>query len=233
MPVTLGWQEITVRLALTVFAGALIGFNRTERGRPAGLRTTLLVCLAASVAMIQTNLLMGTAGRTPDSFIMLDLMRLPLGILTGMGFIGAGAVLRRGDIVHGVTTAATLWMVTIIGLCLGGGQLALGMIALALSVIVLWALQWLEFRVHQDRHATLILSLAADGPTEEDIRAAVMKAGHDIASADVSYKAAEAGMERTVRFEVRWRGYPNDFQTPPYVRQLTERPGVLTLQWRA
>jgi len=232
VPVTLGWQEITVRLALTVFAGALIGINRTERGRPAGLRTTLLVCLAASVAMIQTNLLMGTAGRTPDSFIMLDLMRLPLGVLTGMGFIGAGAVLRRGDIVHGVTTAATLWMVTIIGLCLGGGQLALGMITTVLSVIVLWALQWLEFRLHQDRHATLILSLAADGPTEEDIRSAVKNARHDITSTDVSYRAGAAGMERTVHFEVRWRGYPQDFQTPAYVRQLSERPGVLTLQWR-
>jgi putative Mg2+ transporter-C (MgtC) family protein len=58
---------------------------------------------------------------------MNDLMRLPLGILIGVGFIGGGAILRRDDIVVGVTTAATLWLVTVIGLCLGGGQLALGL----------------------------------------------------------------------------------------------------------
>jgi len=54
---------------------------------------------------------------------VMDLMRLPLGILTGVGFIGGGAIFKKGDLVTGVTTAATLWMVTVIGLCLGGGQL--------------------------------------------------------------------------------------------------------------
>ena len=84
MPLTLTWQDIAIRLALSVLAGGLIGLDRGEHGRPAGLRTTLLVCLAAAVAMIQTNLLLATTGRTTDSFVTLDLMRLPLGILTGM-----------------------------------------------------------------------------------------------------------------------------------------------------
>jgi putative Mg2+ transporter-C (MgtC) family protein len=93
MPTTLEWYDIGWRLFLTVIAGAVIGINRAERGRSAGLRTTILVCLAASVSMIQVNLLLATAGRSPNSFIMLDLLRLPLGVLTGMGFIGAGAKL--------------------------------------------------------------------------------------------------------------------------------------------
>jgi putative Mg2+ transporter-C (MgtC) family protein len=105
------WYDIAIRLAFTVFAGACIGINRGEHGQPAGMRTTILVCLAAAVSMIQANLLLATAGRAPDSFITLDLMRLPLGILSGMGFIGAGAILRRGSMVMGVTTAATLWYV--------------------------------------------------------------------------------------------------------------------------
>ena len=92
MPLTLTWHDILLRLALSVFAGALMGVDRSEHGRPAGLRTTLLVCLAAAVAMIQTNLLMLTVGKASDSFVVLDLMRLPLGILTGMGFIGGGAI---------------------------------------------------------------------------------------------------------------------------------------------
>src|ERR1700683_830561 len=107
MPLTLTWQEIALRLALSVVAGTLIGLDRGEHCHPAGLRTTLLVCLAAAVAMIQANLLLDTTGKAGDSFITLDLMRLPLGILTGMGFIGGGAILRRDSLVVGVTTAAT------------------------------------------------------------------------------------------------------------------------------
>jgi len=141
MPTTLGWSEIALRLALTVVAGSLIGLNRGEHGRPAGLRTTLLVCLAASVAMIQTNLLLMTVGKTQDSFVVMDIMRLPLGILSGMGFIGAGAIVRRDNIVLGVTTAATLWFVTVIGLCFGGGQIILGLVSLGLGLMVLWGLK--------------------------------------------------------------------------------------------
>jgi putative Mg2+ transporter-C (MgtC) family protein len=107
---TLDWYEIAIRLLLTLLAGGLVGLNRTEHGRPAGLRTTMLVCLAASISMIQANLLMNTNGKPSDSFITLDLMRLPLGILTGVGFIGAGAILRKDDIVFGITTAATVYV---------------------------------------------------------------------------------------------------------------------------
>src|SRR5258708_5241154 len=105
MVATLGWHEIALRLALTLVAGGLIGINRGERGRPAGLRTTLLVCLAASVAMIEANVLLATVGKASDSFVVLDPMRLPLGVLSGIGFIGGGAILRRDDLVLGVTTA--------------------------------------------------------------------------------------------------------------------------------
>src|ERR1700751_4826488 len=118
MIIDLQWPEIALRLALAIAAGLLLGYNREERGKVAGMRTTVLVCLAASAAMIQVNILLPTAGRPHDSFVMNDLMRLPLGILTGVGFIGGGAILRRDNIVVAVTPAATLWLATVIGLCL-------------------------------------------------------------------------------------------------------------------
>lgn len=83
------------------------------------------------------NILLPVDGKTATSFGTMDLMRLPLGILTGVGFIGGGAILRRGDLVTGVTTAATLWVVTVIGLCFSGGQLGLG---IGTSVLVLFTL---------------------------------------------------------------------------------------------
>lgn len=121
MPIELHWPAIALRLALTIAAGGLLGAERSKTGHAAGLRTTLLVSLAASVAMIQMNLLLPTNGKPPDSYAVMDLMRLPLGILTGVGFIGAGAIVHNNELVVGVTTAATLWFATVVGLCMGGG----------------------------------------------------------------------------------------------------------------
>jgi len=117
----------------------------------------MLVGLAASVAMIQANLLLAVGGKTAQSFGVLDLMRLPLGILTGVGFIGGGAILRRGDLVLGVTTAATLWLTTVVGLCFGGGQIGLGSAGTALALATLSTLTWLESRIPQDHLARLVI----------------------------------------------------------------------------
>jgi putative Mg2+ transporter-C (MgtC) family protein len=144
---TVDWQTIALRLFLTTVAGFLISFNRGGHGEPAGLRTTLLVCLAASIAMLQANLMLGARGKAPDSYVVLDLKRLPLGILTGVGFIGAGAIFRQNDLVRGITTAATLWFVTVIGLCFGGGQIGLGIAGTAIGVAALWGLKEFEERM--------------------------------------------------------------------------------------
>jgi hypothetical protein len=91
MATTIDWFDIALRLALSGVASAVIGANRGEHDRPVGLRTTMLVSLslAATISMIQVNLLLPIAGKSADSFVVMDLMRLH--ILSGMGFIGAGA----------------------------------------------------------------------------------------------------------------------------------------------
>ena len=169
MPLTPTWTDIAVRLALTMLAGAIIGLNRGARGHAAGFRTTILVALAASVAMIQANILLPLGGKTPDLFSVMDLMRLPLGILTGVGFIGGGAIVKKGDLVVGVTTAATLWLVTVIGLCLGGGQLALGVITTILAVITLWVLRWVDRIIPREHRARLIVTCDPSWNALEDI----------------------------------------------------------------
>ncbi|HLJ15483.1 MAG TPA: MgtC/SapB family protein [Bryobacteraceae bacterium] len=230
MPITLGWREIALRLALTVLAGALIGFNRGQHGRAAGLRTTMLVCLAASIAMIQTNLLLGTAGKAPNSFIVMDLMRLPLGILSGMGFIGAGAIVRRDDLVLGVTTAATLWFVTVLGLCFGGGQIALGLVSLTLGMIILWLLKWAEELMHRERRATLILTSSIEGPSDEEVRNSLLAGGFRIASSAIAYAAA--AQRRELSCEVGWNAAREDGRPPDFLNRLAQHPGVLELQWK-
>lgn len=233
MPLNLTWEEIAVRLALTVIAGSLIGINRSEGGHAAGLRTTLLVCLAASVAMIQTNLLMPMKGKTPESFAVLDLMRLPLGILTGMGFIGGGAILRRGEMVHGVTTAATLWLVTVVGLCLGGGQLGLGMAATGLALVILWVLKSLESRLGQVRNGRLAVVIDGGGPTEDELRALLAQAGIEITSWCVVRRRRHGGARHGVKCGLRWHARPGDAPMPAVIDDLSRYVGVQNLRWKA
>jgi putative Mg2+ transporter-C (MgtC) family protein len=230
MPLTLTWHDIALRLVLSAAAGALIGLDRGEHGHPAGLRTTLLVCLAAAVAMIQANLLLDTTGKTGDSFITLDLMRLPLGILTGMGFIGGGAILRRDGFVVGVTTAATLWFVTVIGLCFGGGQIALGISASAIGILVISALRWIDYRIKQEQHGILYLTTERDEPKQEAIRDVVQKAGYKISVASVAY--VNQTQQRELEFRLQWHAAPQIVEAPPFLRDLISDPHVVTAQWK-
>jgi len=201
MPIEPTWAEIAVRLLMTLIAGAVIGLNREARGHAAGLRTTILVGLAAAVAMIQANVLLTVGGKTSDSFGVMDLMRLPLGILTGVGFIGAGAILQRGDLIIGVTTAATLWIMTVIGLCLGGGQLALGSAATILAVITLWTLRALDARIPREHRAIIVVS-ASDNSSLSPIEVSRLlgKAGYR-----ARVVRLEEGERTTLTFEVHWR----------------------------
>ena len=169
MPLHPTWQDIGLRLLLTMVA------SRNHRFRPrcarrkyaAGLRTTILVGLAASIAMIQANILLSIGGKTPDSFGVMDLMRMPLGILTGVGFIGGGTILRRGDLVTGVTTAATLWATTVIGLCLGGGQLILGVAGTILAIVTLSAMKWFDIRIPREHRAMLVIRAPASSSASD------------------------------------------------------------------
>ncbi|MDB5529137.1 MAG: ATPase [Devosia sp.] len=196
------WQDIAIRLLLTLIAGALIGFDRGSRGHAAGLRTTMLVCLAASIAMIQANILLSTGGKADDSFIRMDVMRLPLGILTGVGFIGAGTILKRENQVTGVTTASTLWIVTVIGLCFGGGQIALGIVATVLSVVTLSGLKLLDDRMTRE-HRAIVIVRQKPGEPYLDLDAAIRPQGYR-AELRQSGKADEGGQAR-LWFEIVWK----------------------------
>ncbi len=226
-----GWQPIALRLFLTLVAGFLIGLNRGGHGEPAGLRTTMLVCLAASIAMMQANLLLGTAGRPPDSYVVFDLMRFPLGILTGVGFIGAGAIFRQDTLLRGVTTAATLWFVTVIGLCIGGGQIALGMVGTGIGLVVLWGLKAVELYVPEYKSAILVVVASLEGPGASEVRTRLEAAGFRILRFSETY-LNRGDRQRTIRCAVRWRALPRDTEVPEAVASLATADGVLQLHWK-
>ncbi len=196
MPITPGWPDIALRIGSALAAGVLIGANREQGGHTAGLRTTTLVGLAACILMIQANMVLATSLGSGGS---MDILRFPLGILTGVGFIGGGAILRRGDIATGVTTAATLWIITAIGLCFGGGQIVVGAVATALTLVVLSPLKHLQMLMpcEEKGSVTIKISKAEDIPELETSlpagSAAVFNALHEIDDRN-----------EAVIFEIRW-----------------------------
>jgi len=126
MPVEL---EMVLRLLLATALGAIIGFQRARAGKPAGIRTHSLISVGAALFTVVSAL--GFAGADPS--------RIAAGIVAGIGFLGAGAIMRRGEgIVAGLTTAATIWAVAGIGMASGAGMYLISVAAAVIILIVLF-----------------------------------------------------------------------------------------------
>lgn len=229
MPFTLTWSDIAVRLVCTLIAGILVGIDRDEKGRAAGMRTNVLVCLAASLSMVLANGMLGTGGKNAGSFSVLDLMRLPLGILSGMGFIGAGAIVRKGDMVLGVTTAATLWMITMLGLCFGAGKILLGAVGLLLTLLTLWGLKMVERHLSQEQRGSLCVVSTGEALRLE-LRGLLKQSGMRVHSWSVDVSRDNAIV--TVECELRWRTREREHTDPALIELLRKRADVERVRWQ-
>ena len=142
--------ELVLELVLAAVLGGLIGFEREWKDKPAGLRTNILICMAA-VLFAEISQRAAASGGDPG--------RIAAQILTGVGFLGAGTILHQKGEVTGLTSAATIWMVTAIGVTLGFGAYLDAMGATILVLLVLAGLQRAEDWIHRRRPAP-----PADGP---------------------------------------------------------------------
>jgi putative Mg2+ transporter-C (MgtC) family protein len=152
--------------------------------------------------MIQANVLLSVAGRTEHSFAVMDTLRFPLGVLTGVGFIGGGAILKRGDLVTGVTTAATLWVMTAIGLCIGGGQLVIGCAGTIAAFVVLAPFKLLDERVPSQQKARLVVEIPANSAIP-DIAGLLKSSG--CRTAFIAKETNGPGDTTTITFELQWK----------------------------
>ena len=230
MHTTLTWHGIVVRLLVTAACSGALGFDRDRRGRPAGLRTILLIGLAACLSMIQANWLINSNGKPQDSFVVMDIMRLPLGILSGIGFIGAGAIVKRGELAVGVTTAATIWFVTVMGLCFGGGQIGLGFAGFLLGFAILIGLKRVETYIPQQHSADLTITLNSNGLDQEEITSMLIRNGFSPIEQSASIDNSQ-GSNRTYGWKIRWRGKREEANSPHTVRELATYPGVVKMEF--
>ena len=144
---TLGWQEIALRLGSATLVGAVLGLNRELRGKPAGLRTNALVSLGSALLILAGVGVAGVGGELQANVTS----RVMQGVITGIGFLGAGVILRDtgGTQVHGITTAATIWLTAALGVLCGVGMWTLALLGTAITLVVLVLGQPLEKFLHR------------------------------------------------------------------------------------
>ena len=224
------WIDVLLRLFCATVGGIVVGYNREARSQAAGLRTTTLVCVAACLSMVLANLMMTISGKEPQSFVRLDVMRLPLGVLSGIGFIGAGAIIRRGDAVMGVVTAATLWFMTVVGLVFGAGQIGLGAGVTLGAIVMLSPLKRTDDVMRRSFRAALNVTAEATGLSEDELRGILEDHGQRIVTWAVTY--TEGGAVFAARVELEWTGRRRDRARPPeFVAALMRRQAVREADW--
>ncbi|MDR3386891.1 MAG: MgtC/SapB family protein [Rudaea sp.] len=153
----IGNIELLSRLGLAALLGSVIGFERERLNWAAGLRTHMLVCVGSTLIMLVSAY--GFADVLGEKNVVLDPSRMAAQVVSGIGFLGAGAILMRGEIVRGLTTAASLWSVAGVGLAVGGGMYTAAIGATAIMLIILAGVKPLERRfiaVKQERSIHLL-----------------------------------------------------------------------------
>jgi putative Mg2+ transporter-C (MgtC) family protein len=213
----LSWDEALLRLALAGVLGGLIGLERELRLREAGLRTHLLVAIGAALFTIAGAY---GFGNVPDP------TRVAAQIVTGIGFLGAGAIIRQGFAVRGLTTAATLWVVAAVGLAAGAGYYSGAVITTALVLFALWPLRIVAFRIlrrFRMEDWRMLVELPAGTPPGQLIDE-IERSGARINALEVSQEGDRRRLELDLTL-------PPTLAAPHLVAQIADVPHVADVRW--
>ena len=159
--------EILFRLVAALAAGGLIGLERSHRGRPAGFRTHALVCLASSLLMLVTVYETHWMPDSTTARVVLDPTRMAQGIMTGIGFLGAGAIIKEGFTVRGLTTAASIWVTAAIGILTGIGFYFAAVVGTLLALGTLSLFRWIEARLPTETYANFMVRFSREATMPE------------------------------------------------------------------
>ena len=189
--------DVLQRLLLITLIAGIIGYERERRGRAAGFRTHILVGIGSCLMMLTGLYLMDAlAGRTP-----LDPTRIAAQVISGIGFLGAGTILRFRASVRGLTTAASLWAVGGIGLAVGAGFLHGAVLASAVVMLVLFVFPPFERAMRRDWYRTLMVETTGGGRELARIRA--LLADYDLEIHDLDVKETVEPQRVRLEFQVK------------------------------
>jgi putative Mg2+ transporter-C (MgtC) family protein len=223
---SLSWEEALLRLALAAAFGGAVGLEREFRDREAGFRTHMLVSLGSALFTLASAYGFRDFLVHGGSLVRTDPTRIAAQIVTGIGFLGAGAIIRQGLSIRGLTTAATLWVVAAIGLTTGAGYYSAAAITTLLVIVSLWPLRIVthrvmsRFRAETDR---LVAQVPAGGSPVPLIEA-LEQEGAQLRALEIGHEADR----RTVLLDV---SLPPQSDAPAIVAKLSELEDVLEIRW--
>ena len=205
-------------------AGGLIGIERTYHGHPAGFRTHILVCLTSCVLMLAAmHQVEWRFIGLPHQNVVIDPTRMTHGLLTGLGFLCAGVIFREGFSVHGLTTAASIWTTSAIGILFGVGMYGLGVMAAVASLAVLAALRLADARLPQLRVVDVVLRWRTDAtPCEAEVER--LLAGAGLRSVRIGHVLDP--VTRVHEQQIKAKG-PAPLNVEGLVQRLTAAPGLV------
>jgi putative Mg2+ transporter-C (MgtC) family protein len=211
--------SVAVRLTLSVILGGLIGMERGRRGRAAGLRTHILVCLGAAMASLLGVFV------TKELEIASDASRIAAQVISGIGFLGAGTIVIKGRFrVSGLTTAAGLWATASIGLALGYAFFEGALIAAFLTVVTITILSHFEARIYRrNARASIYIELG----TVTAVNATSAMLAKEYRAIDLQVTPPRSGIQNHVGFEATvYLGYLK-ISEEELIRQISEKPDVI------
>lgn len=205
----LDYGLITSRLMLALLAGGAIGMERALHGREAGFRTHALVCVSSALLMV---LMVYQWQLVPQQFldtVRADPSRMAQGIMTGIGFLGAGVIIKEGLTVRGLTTAASIWMTASIGIVIGMGLYYPALLATGMTIVTLSLFRWIENRLPSQIYArfTVRFIRARHRVDEEVLRQLI--AQHNIRAFASSYLLDNEGKDFEYEMTIRSKNPAN------------------------
>jgi putative Mg2+ transporter-C (MgtC) family protein len=193
--------DVLLHIVAALLAGGAIGMERTYHGRPAGFRTHALVCLASSLLMLLT-VYQGEWFPYGADVVRLDPTRMAQGIMTGIGFLGAGVIFKEGISVRGLTTAASIWITSAIGVLMGSGLYYPAVVGTVATLGVLAAFRWIENRIPSNRFAQHRVRFdRSDVMSEASLRELLARHGFSVSG--LAYRLTEDGRHFEYRMTIR------------------------------
>lgn len=222
--------ELSLRIGISLAVGLVLGYEREQHGRAAGMRTTMLVCVASAVVMLLSEHLFWAASQGVPSWRP-DPARLAAGVLAGMGFLGGGVIMRQDKAIHGVTTAAVLWFSAILGMAIGSGYLMLGFAGFLIVFIALFLLPSVEAYIQSDRYAVLTVTESLQGPGHDRIVKAVESLALGAKVKPHSMQIDNEKRRRVLQFEVKVKNRRVSECQRAAVVSVAALKGVLKAEW--
>lgn len=211
------WYVIVFRLFLAIILSGIIGFERELHGRPAGLRTHVLVAVGAALVMLISIDGFGGSG---------DPARLAAQVVSGIGFLGAGAIIRDGGDIKGITTAATLWIGGMIGLACGNGYYIGAVVATIFVAIFILVLRPLEERIN-NKNRSIVLTIDSD----KAVLATIIKIfdEHNIAIENIAANYYERQEKKLLKLTVSIKNAIKPEKTQKLIIEISEKVNPITI----